>query len=184
LVRHNVTMNHIDNSFFYFFSATSQVLAAILALGGVFVIFKIQLLRNGLYSIADKCINHLNTSGLRKAINDTENVDFIRSLEFARTANIKRLSEEMNKIIDEEYKTRFTKPFNNIFPIFQTIVNKTITWSIYTATLIIICLFIILLGDFILCHNILKITIFTAIILLLIVCFTLLISIIKTALNK
>ena len=48
MVKYNVAMS---NSFYYFFSATPQVLAGILALFGVFIIFKIQTLKSELIGI-------------------------------------------------------------------------------------------------------------------------------------
>ena len=42
MVKSNITMS---DSFYYFFSATPQVLGGILALFGVFVIFKIQTIK-------------------------------------------------------------------------------------------------------------------------------------------
>lgn len=52
---------HMTNSFYYFFSAAAQVLAAILALFGVFVIFKIQSLTSELLEEGRK-LEHIVTS--------------------------------------------------------------------------------------------------------------------------
>ncbi len=41
----------MNNSFYYFYSATPQVLSGVLALFGVFVIFKIQTIKSEILSI-------------------------------------------------------------------------------------------------------------------------------------
>jgi hypothetical protein len=43
----------MENAYYYFFSATPQVLAGIIALFGVFVLFKLQALSNELSPIAN-----------------------------------------------------------------------------------------------------------------------------------
>jgi len=50
----------MENSFYYFFSATPQVLATILALFGFFLIFKIQALKDELIVKASDILEYVN----------------------------------------------------------------------------------------------------------------------------
>jgi hypothetical protein len=49
----------MSNSFYYFFSAVPQVLSGILALFGVFVIFKVQTLKSHLFGIVPAILNEM-----------------------------------------------------------------------------------------------------------------------------
>jgi hypothetical protein len=51
----------MENSFYYFFSAVPQVLGGVLALFGVFVVFKVQSLKSQLLGIAKTFVQKRDT---------------------------------------------------------------------------------------------------------------------------
>ena len=57
-----------NNSFYYFFSTVPQVLGAVLALFGVFVIFKIQTIQQDLLGLAKSIMDEANNLYLRSPL--------------------------------------------------------------------------------------------------------------------
>ncbi|MEI6048534.1 MAG: hypothetical protein WCS03_06515 [Bacteroidota bacterium] len=63
----------MENSFYYFFSSTPQVLGGIWALFGVFVLFKIQSLTTDLISISKELLYWLQHYSIRSESNESLN---------------------------------------------------------------------------------------------------------------
>jgi hypothetical protein len=147
----------MENSFYYFFSATPQVLGGILALFGVFVLFKLQSLTIELISIG-KEIQHYLAHYSNKS-ESTESLDNrVNSLpEIGRailTKKIKDLQQSLNKITEFkaspflEAKYRF----DTLYLIYSDLIKRTIFSSLFTGMAIIVCLAIIPFGKWIICY--------------------------------
>lgn len=70
--------NSLSNSFYYFYSTVPQVLGAVLALFGVFLIYKIQALKEELVAKATDILVYLNESKEHDTLGDDEYTKFIR----------------------------------------------------------------------------------------------------------
>lgn len=175
----------MSNSFYYFFSATPQVLAAILALFGVFVIFKLQALSVELIAQASRILEFIQSNS---NVNDTE--DMLKNrrsaksliMEYINTKNLKliKYSIEMNTdpLITKDLMYNFIKDeFDNLFTDHQSLRKETIQSTIFTATIIVICLGIIPFGNWLICNPIILCIIFGVVIVCTGISFYLLISI-------
>jgi len=149
----------MSNSFYYFFSASAQVLAAILALFGVFVIFKIQTLTTELLEIGRK-LKHLVTNvSVSNKLEEGQQLQvliFLMSAEFNKEVfNLKNLIKTMKldqtnllcKVYIGYHQNKIK--FDDLYLTYKTIINKTIQTSILTALLIVFCLGILPFGKFI-----------------------------------
>lgn len=177
----------MSNSFYYFFSTTPQVLAGILALFGVFIIFKIQTLKSELIGIGQYILEKGNrliripSIGVKfsKTENNTSILDRIEK-DISRN-DIKGLKSTIELIDYQDFELSIRK-YNNVSDFLQSLIKSTIKWSIYTAIVIILCLAAIPFGDLILKNVYILYSLFT----IMIVCITLsfygLISILRKAL--
>jgi len=176
----------MSDSFYYFFSATPQVLSGLLAIFGAIVIFKVQNIKSELIgfakSIQDELMEYLQTPNL---LEDHTN--------FKITTELKKAIEK-NDIIDLKVildKLRFVfydfathcNRFLTVFEFYENLKSKTIKWSITTASIIIFCLSIIPLGELILKNEHFLTWIFLVVIVCLVICFIQFIIILKSAMK-
>lgn len=156
----------MSNSFYYFFSATPQVLGAVLALFAVVVIFKIQNLSDELLSIAK------NILPLIDDLIETEKNDVLRikiqlyrqmTFDNIKSKNIKNIKHFVDvnsfKFNDASYGN-YKEEFLSVYVLYVKIKNRVLNISIITAITIILCIAVIPFGEFILCHLILLYLIF------------------------
>ena len=177
----------LSNSFFYFFSAVPQVLAGVLALFGVFVIFKIQSLTTELITVATTFLTSLRNYA--NILHEDEAIDASQKLliELNRgiqSKNIKELKNAIdayaNKItnFNEAYE-QDTKKFLVLYFTVRGLIRNTIQSSIFTAITILVCLASIPFGKWFISHPDILLILFTAIIISIAVIFYKLISILK-----
>lgn len=183
------------NSFYYFFSAVPQVLGGILALFGVFVIFKIQTLKSQLLSIGqsiyDKGDNLIRTTGVifSKEIGNTSFLFVLeRGLKKNNINDLKYVIDMIDDDLDEgniiqalHFKL-YHENYCEVFDTLQSLINSTIKWSVFTACIIVFCLAVIPFGNLILKHTTIQYILFNVLIVCIILCFYGLISILKKAL--
>jgi len=162
----------MKESFYYFFSATPQVLGAILALFGVFVIFKLQALKSYLIGISKSILNHIETKPA-VAYEDKMEKAFIpiRLREAIQIEDIKKLKSIIDKIQDKGI-TSVLDDFRAKFDFRNSLIKDTIKWSIFTAAIIIACLTIVSQGDYFVDHSCLLSITFWVVIGLITACFT------------
>ena len=189
----------MKDSFYYFFSATPQVLGAILALFGVFVIFKIDNLYkrlksiggiiSGLYSrnlwervfspgkkvekkiLFDRVLQgeslhtllvYVKTFASDILLLSAKLQDNIKEEEKGNPEDEKEISKKvqriksLNHLIESINSWRlYPKSYTRLYDSLKTIIRDTIIWSIYTASLIVICLVILSHSVFFLCNPLL-----------------------------
>ena len=171
----------MSNSFYYFFSATPQVLAAILALFGVFVIFKIQSLKTELISLGKSLISDVG--------NYNDQSDGILSIQIKVHAVRALQNNDINGLkstfdIFSNKANYFYKEFYKLYDSLKTLINSTIFWSIFTSLIIISCLIILSQGNYFLCHHELLSVIIWIIIALIVSSFSGLIYILVKSLKE
>ena len=181
----------MSNSFFYFFSAVPQVLAGILALFGVFVIFKIQTLKIQLIGIGQSVIDEVKLLISRPSLPASKRLMSLPGFN-TNAEDIKRnvFRNDINGLksaiddIDKQHFGDYQLMYNELYESLKSLVKNTICWSIFTAAIIIICLTTIPFGDLILKHIFILYTLFIVVIICIIICFYGLISILKKSLNN
>lgn len=184
----------MSNSFYYFFSATPQVLGAILALFGVFVIFKIQGIKDELMSIGKVILSRVNY--LRQQFVNKDNdiqrektrleLDIKMSIDDRDVNELKIILDkykgvEINQ--DKQYKTYKTR-FKFTYQLLHSLIKETIYLSQITAFIIVLCLIIIPFGKLIECRPFILISLFVLIIGFIIYIFIKLISILKKSIKE
>ena len=133
----------MSNSFYYFFSATPQVLAGILALFGVFVIFKIQTIRKQLTGIGQSIIDEVtrlkitHTVILNEKLNTNDILDYLNKA--IHRDDIVGLKREID-LIDDQYFIIYWQRFNELYDFLQNLIRRTIIMTILTAFIILVCL--------------------------------------------
>lgn len=205
------------NSFYYFFSATPQVLGGVLALFGVFVVFKIQELKaqligllqtlHNLYErkpfydiidldqpIFDRIYQSLKIGNPLIPIKDVKSIkskvlhltaDYNREKELLEGSKYSDEYESLLKKIDKNDSYFIVlNNFDTVFKNYESIINSTIKWSIFTASTIVICLSIIPFGVFLLDHPILLKLLFLFLIMCIAASFFGLVYILNRALKK
>lgn len=160
----------MENSFYYFFSATPQVLGAVLALFGVFVLFKIQSLTTDLISIGNELLKWLQLYSQNMV--NKESFEEIYNLESdisksILTRDIRYLSKSIvkNRILKDTTSLEICSRFDNVYLIYKKLVDRTIHSSKITGIIIISCLLIIPFGKWIYCKPVLLFSLFFIIIL-------------------
>ena len=147
----------VGNSFYYFFSATPQVLAAILALFGLFVVFKIQDIKNQLLGIGQSIIDEVQSPvNWKKRYSLNASKDNFQSVpEFKNKINERNIKELQNLIhqIEHPSYTIFKDKYNELYSSRENLINNTTRWSIVTAIIIVFCLVILFLDNCILNHT-------------------------------
>jgi hypothetical protein len=180
----------MNNSFYYFFSSTPQVLGGVLALFGVFIIFKIQSSRSLLIGIAQTIINE------NSRYNSTNPDDYklikgrvlvkpvVAELQDAINKGDTKEINNIIKYIDNPrliiHKERYVKTYHSL----RSLIRNTIIWSVFTAIAIVICLLILPFGCNILNHPRILNTLFCIVLFFIIGCFSGLISILINALKE
>ena len=155
----------MTNSFYYFFSSTPQVLGGVLALFGVFVIFKIQSIRSQLIGLA------------RTMLQEYHILEALRKDDILELKSAVELNYNENKDAVEYQK------FNRLFLSLKSLIRSTIKWSIFTAIIIIFCLIMLTMGCVILKNIFFLYTLFFIVITCVIICFFSLVSILKKAID-
>jgi hypothetical protein len=172
----------MSNSFYYFFSATPQVLAAILALFGVFVIFKVQILRTHMLGIGTSLSNYsaiLSTSPITDIPLDDTYRDMLKVA--VAISDVEGLRKHLNQIKNPHYLA-FKHEFNKVYFSLLRLINSTICWSIVITSIILTCLIIIPFGCFLLKHFYLLYVLYGLVIVFSILCFYNLIRILRISL--
>jgi hypothetical protein len=185
----------MSNSFYYFFSAVPQVLGGILALFGVFVIFKIQGLKKQLIGIGRSLINvvediyqedvRLHNDHRMTSLTGITATVIRESVLREDTYEINALLKKIT-IVVSEFKEEFEiykRLYLSVYEGIQSLVKRTIFWSVFTAAIIIFCLASIPFACLILKFPYLLYIIFFAVIVSIGLSFCGLISILKRALN-
>jgi hypothetical protein len=191
----NLNLNFMENSFYYFFSAVPQVLGAILALFGVFVIFKIDLIKNQLLGVGKALIEKISTivSNSKEGITDIVfrptkiELDLmsnqIKALEsYIEKQDIEGLKEYIYHIDYDDYSILIDK-YRNLFNFRKDLIKRTIRSVIYTSVVIILSLFSLTLGSFIENQPCILFPLFFVFIVLIILSFRLFFSILKDSLK-
>lgn len=166
----------MENSFYYFFSATPQVLGGILALFGVFVIYKIQAITSEMKGICQYIIDEsdsiMRNEGNIKITNTLSDSGHILKINKAiGRSDKKELKSLLEYVVYKDFDThkkKFIHEFNSQF----SLTKNTIIWSAYTGFVIILCLTILSQGTFFLSHPQLLIAIFWIVILLIMLSFS------------
>jgi hypothetical protein len=180
------------NSFYYFFSAVPQVLAAILALFGVFVIFKIQNIKSELFGIGQSILDVFIQRGKFIQSNlpplllneKMKNVSILDNIQTAiHRHNINELKSVMDLIENLDFQI-YRGKYNSRHSLIQSLIKQTIYLSIITALLIIICLAAIPFGYFLMNHKVVLNSIFAFVIISISICFSGLIYILVKSLKE
>ena len=139
------------DTFYYFFSAVPQVLAGILAMFGVFTIFKLQAMQGNLIGLGDEIIIDLQWNPRRRT--KVKNVPEILKKRLEKAITRKDFGEmlyHMEQITDivntESYKEN-NRIFAQRLDKRKRIVRLTIRTSIFTAIWIMYCLIILPFAD-------------------------------------
>lgn len=172
----------MSNSFYYFFSAVPQVLGGILALFGVFVVFKIQISRTLLFGIGKSIFDLSNEQFIMQhtALDSSTTTDITS---YIQKGNTKGLYDTIKKIHSESF-TIMRDRYVSVYDGLQKLINRTIIWSIITTTTIVICLIVIPLGNYMLTHIYVLYSLFGIISLSIMTCCVGLIYILKSALRE
>jgi hypothetical protein len=163
----------MENSFYYFFSATPQVLAAILALFGVFVIFKIQALTIELVDKADTVYKVATTYRNKNESAEEQTLRLtmlVKILHKIKIKNVKAIDEIIEKYVDviipnDKDFISAKEGYRQISSDYHNLITETINSSVITAITIVFCLAMLTIGKVIICHTILLYSIFAAVVM-------------------
>lgn len=178
----------MNDSFNYFFSATPQVLGGIMALFGVFVLFKIQSFTSELLSIGqelEKDLTHYSRRGEPLESMD-ERVHMCRRVSIGiLTKNVKYIHDALmaNKYYQTTGFLEIRSRFDNNYTLYRSLIDKTVNSAILTGIVIVFCLSMIPLGKWICNKPLLLYTVFIITLLAVILVFYKFILIIKDALK-
>jgi hypothetical protein len=185
----------MTNSFYYFFSAAPQVLAAILALFGVFVIFKIQNIKTELLGIGEllsQRVNYLyNTFVINKKEIDAKS--FAKMMVNLQKGTKKKDINGIRMILDEMEYEIITKDdemiihieiYKDMYSFLQYIIWETVLHTKVAAIVIIICLAIIPFGSLIIDQPLILYPLFSGILISIIKIFYHIVSILKKSLEE
>ncbi|MGD0757050.1 MAG: hypothetical protein ABR927_18540 [Bacteroidales bacterium] len=180
----------MKDSFYYFFSATPQVLGGILALFGVFVLFKIQSLSTEMTTVISELFHFLKNQYLR--FNDDLRInkggdllnELERSIQSKNITNLKSAIDTYSELLNNNATIENNvRKFNALNLVYRELINDTIRASIFTAIIIILCLAVIPFETLIICNSIILYFLFIAVIISISLIFYTLISILKKALK-
>jgi hypothetical protein len=182
----------MENSFYYFFSATPQVLGSILALFGVFVLFKLQSLSTELITIGDniynyycikitdiKPINETNTiyESNYKAIDQIKNAISVKKIK-----DIKKGLDKITNFKNQPFLTDKAK-FDSVYNIYKNLIDSTISATIFTGAIIVYCLALLPFAKYLSCHSLIVYLLFAVTLITVSIIFILLIRIIKNSIQ-
>ena len=188
----NYQNNIMSNSFYYFFSSTPQVLGAILALFGVFVLFKIEIIKAHLIGIGKSIIKDKGTY-LSDTFELTDNtilkdkapkhdpqiIDLKMSIIKNDIKGLKSIIDKLDKELFSSYQKNYCETYESL----KSLITCTVFWSVYTVILIIGCLTILSQGCYFLDHYYLVYYTKMIIIVLICACFIGLIKILRKSLD-
>jgi ABC-type multidrug transport system fused ATPase/permease subunit len=193
----NLNLITMSNSFYYFFSATPQVLASVMALFGVFVFFRIQGLKKELFFFGDQASQRVagNKKGNEGAFKNSEEEQLehssIQSIlsESVEGKDIYRLNDALRRYerqfdYGDKLYMRYARAFSKLYYTLEKIINRTIISSVVTSILIVLCLLIIPFDKLLLCHNVLIMCLFIGTGIGIIVVFVLLINILCISIKE
>jgi hypothetical protein len=180
----------MENSFYYFFSAVPQVLGAIMALFGVFVLFKLQQLSTGLLILGENLHNAANnTSQSHKTDEVTRLLKLVRGV--AKEVKYKNING-INQILisntatiaeDSPLFVDIRKEFFSTYKLYSDMINKTKRSTIVSACTIVFCFSLLPFGKWITCNQILLFIMFFVVLVSVGIIFYQLIKILKIALD-
>jgi hypothetical protein len=175
----------MENSFYYFFSATPQVLGGLLALFGVFVIFKIDSLKSEMLGIGRTIIIKLERGFTQlhirhpSIIANQKNSDTLNIIQsYVEKADIHGLYATVS-LIDAEGYTIYKQVYEDLLKIRKEIVKNTIHTSKFTAISICLCLLILPFGKWIVSSPLLLFCLFSVVLLCVVYILYMVISILK-----
>lgn len=177
----------MENAYYYFFSAVPQTLAGIMALFGVFVLFKLQALSNELSPIVSTLYESLRFpyypeyKEIRLTLSTLcfdafNNKSFKPVADYYKTFDNSVLSNYANYSV-------YTKRFLSTYKVYDNLLKGTIFATIFTGVIILICLALLPFAKFISCNSVLVFSLFTLIIVCIIIIFYLLITVLKKSLK-
>jgi hypothetical protein len=177
----------MENAYYYFFSAVPQVLAGIIALFGVFVIFKLQALSNELSPIVSTLYDTLRSSNKQEyseirlnlaklCFNAYNNKSFKTVSDYFKTFDNNIFSSYPNYTV---YNRRFINTFN----VYEDLFRRTVCATTFTGILIVICLALLPFAKFLSCYTVLIFIMFAIIIACVSTVFCLLVTILKKSLK-
>lgn len=186
---------NVSNSFFYFYSATPQVLGGILALFGFFLIFKIQALKEELIVKAKDILEYLRSMekldrGENEELSDNIHKIFLSLAQSIQYKNIDTLFKiicldgRQLGLFNGTYLT-YLNQFNSMFKLQRNIIKTTMAFSGITILTIIACLAILAFSDFFLSGYPDHINdLFGFMLLLILMCFTGLVAVLYMSLSN
>jgi hypothetical protein len=150
----------MENSFYYFFSATPQVLGGLLALFGVFVLFKLQNLNVELTSMASRIVEFIQNypkDNISENEGNNRNILCSSVNEYIQTKNLNliKYSLELNSdpfITENPFYKFQIESFNTLYTLHKRLKVETIKSSVFTAIVIFFSLGIIPFGEWLICH--------------------------------
>jgi hypothetical protein len=181
----------MENSFYYFFSATPQVLGGIMALFGVFVIFKIELIKTELIGVGHAIYDDNYKFAESKLPIDllVDNEDNKVILDRIRKVITRKDIQSLTSIFEliDKYGNCYYETYSSAYFLYlnayKTLLKQTVRWSIFTTILIIICLSMIPIGHLICNHIFILYLLFILVLIGIIINFYGLITILKKSLN-
>jgi hypothetical protein len=180
-----------NNNFYYFFSATPQVLGAILALFGVYVIFRIEALRKQLVGFGQTTIDRLERMGNKPNAKKIP-LQFSSLVEFknyrqklidaVQRDDYEKLNTLASQIMDQRFKFNVGN-ISNLIQNLNRLKKITFLWSVLTMFTTVLCLVVIPFGP-VLCKSFFNVfPVFILVIVLILIIFILLISVLRLCLN-
>jgi hypothetical protein len=186
----------MNNSFYYFYSAIPQVLSGVLALFGVFVIFKIQTIKSEILSIGQSIYENLvdSVGDHRMDMKDTEWIYDTKKLRNLIYISIE--CKDVKKLFNILYGADYKKAYSSIssddlkeeigkeYDFLRTLINETIKSFITTSVTIVACLIILPFGSSVLDHPVLLWALYSLIIVCVSYCFYKIIKILKQSIEE
>lgn len=166
-----------SNSFYYFFSAVPQVMGSVLALFGVFVLFKLSEVKSQMIGICKtiikETIDYKYKDGTSLRLNEQlENSSFFKDLtRYIERTDLVGLKRMLELITNMHFGIPIRR-YNDLFNFRKSLIIWTITFSILTTFNIISCLVCLTLGNQILNYESLLKWLFILTILLSTTCFS------------
>lgn len=172
----------MENSFYYFFSATPQVLGGVLALFGIFMIFKIERLQIEILGLSKNIQSEImtvnNSKGLINWVMLNEFFDaFQESNSIENFESINYNAQRLEIWIKEQGagNSKYFKGCSTIITktgIRKLIIKESAVATKYIICTIILCLGILPFGNWIIVHPVFLWTFFATVITMLVYCFS------------
>ena len=178
----------MNNYFYYFFSTVPQVLGAVLALFGVFVVFKIQTIKDDLLGLAqairDRTRVYVYEGLLIDKCKDVSPTEFLRYIdELIQRNGIDTLVKKFAELSPNLAFESQIKQYSANYEVLKGLTRKTIIWSLFTASTIFLCVIILAFANYILSDCYLRNISFGVILLFIFLCFCGVIEILSEALS-